>query len=311
MRLPRSGVGFRLRPSCSLRSTIIETEKQGGPALPGRPWDISLPDVHRVLLIILNPPGMAEISYREEIRWISQTFHTEILSRDTLGRPVTASAIFSRTNGRIFDIIHIAGHGGPEGVLLEDNALLSMDELSRLARTREAELLILNTCSSGVLAQYCIDTGVPAVLAYNSETPDVEAWSIIIAFYDVLLKNGGDLTDAYHIAKPRNGRLSLWLPYNGVGERAMQPVLDELGHIRESVDAVRSEGHGRENQIAELRRSVRRIAEQIDGLDGRVAAVESREQIYRLHRDAPTLIIMLAVVALAAVLGVWLSGLIL
>lgn len=172
------------------------------------------------LKILLIVPDLG-LRTDQEIEWIQRTFHTETLAGD-----VTPARIFEHVTGEHYDVVHIGAHGNEDGVELSNGTMLSMFELQRLARTVEAKLVYLNSCSSARLAQYMVDQGVPAVIATTYKIQDLTAWSVATAFYRWLASDT-DFYRAYEAAKPSDGTVSFYSNGNFIS-RQIQPVLAEL-----------------------------------------------------------------------------------
>lgn len=183
------------------------------------------------ILLIVPESGL---DVEQEIDWITRSFHTE-----TLAGEVNPSRIFERIAGQRYDVIHIGAHGSENGVELSGGTFLTMFELQRLARTVDAKLVYLNSCSSARLAQYMIDQGVPAVVATTYEIDDVTAWSIAISFYRALSADG-DFYRAYESAKPSDGTVSFFSDGNFIS-RQIKPLHDQLENSRREREQLRQQ----------------------------------------------------------------------
>ena len=202
------------------------------------------------ILVIVPRAGGSLIDTSAELNQITRYYKTVIMSEEMTGRPVTAGEVLRATVNESYDIVHIASHGMPDGVLMANNTVLTADQALRMGKAVRARLIYINTCSGSKLAQYMVDHGIPAVIASNYDQQDLTAWSVAAYFYEFLSQNNGDVLGAFRMAKPSDGGMSIWLSDAGVAE---------ISPLVKTVDALMARSEQRDITINGIDASVRVI----------------------------------------------------
>ena len=160
----------------------------------------------RVLIVSADSPGIDSV---REVRFIQGIHHTSLLHGT-----VTEADIFAVCRDTAFDIIHFASHGGPEGVQLSNGEIMDANSIATVARLRETEGLIFNSCEAAVLANYAVRHGVRWALSADGVLENDDAWKLPAAFYGAL-RNGHsrDIVGAFILADGGDGKYGLrWNP---------------------------------------------------------------------------------------------------
>jgi hypothetical protein len=141
--------------------------------------------------ILLIAPENHDLRTLPEISSITISHNVRLLIER-----VTARMLFDLCASERYDVLHFAGHGGPDGILLSDNVLLTADEIATLSRMSGARVIFFNACSTGRLAAYSIRHGAAFVFFAVVDLEDDKAWSKPTAFY----RNATDTSDASLLA---------------------------------------------------------------------------------------------------------------
>ena len=96
---------------------------------------------------------------------------------------VTVSDVYRTLQEKIYDSVYFASHGGPEGILLSNNVVMSAEDIAQAARQREVRGLFFAACNTGRLASYCVRHGIVWAISSEVELPDETAWKLAAAFY--------------------------------------------------------------------------------------------------------------------------------
>lgn len=126
------------------------------------------------------------------------------LTVTTVPAPVTIVSLTRAIQAADYDGLVVIGHGGPGGILLEDDPaeLLDYPTLAPLLRGR-IPYLVLNTCSSQALAdRIAQDTGATVICSIG-EVEDRSAYAMgsMLAYW---LDGGHSFEEAASLAVPRD-----------------------------------------------------------------------------------------------------------
>ena len=156
----------------------------------------------RILIIAPNVSGIEAIN---EVRLI-QSWHDVAILHGT----VTVSDVYRTLQEKIYDSVYFASHGGPEGILLSNNVVMSAEDIAQAARQREVRGLFFAACNTGRLASYCVRHGITWAISSEVELPDETAWKLAAAFYGHQ-RNGHakDFVGAYVLADSGDGEYAL------------------------------------------------------------------------------------------------------
>lgn len=142
---------------------------------------------------------------------------------------VTRDRIFQVIRSRGFDIIHYAGHAGPDGVQLSDG-FLDGPSLVQIAKAVNASLIFLNGCETIELGQMLVDEHVPTVICTLRSVADTLARETSQLFYKAYAQTG-DARAAYNMSKPPvKGGYSILT--NGVNDTSLAPILERLAVVQ-------------------------------------------------------------------------------
>lgn len=156
----------------------------------------------RVLIVAPDQPGLNAIPEARQI----QEWHDCAILYGT----VTGADVFRACQERPYDVIHFATHGGPDGVLLSNGALLSPEDIAQAARLRETRGVFFNACQTGRPASYVVRHGVQWAISSEVDLPDDAAWKLAAAFYNH--QRGGEaksFVGAYKLADSGDGEYAL------------------------------------------------------------------------------------------------------
>jgi hypothetical protein len=156
----------------------------------------------RVLLVAPDQPGISSIS---EVRTI-----TALLRVTVLNGTVTAQDIYSEARHGKYDVLHVATHSEDHAVHLSGGETLSPEDVAQVARLCGAQLILFNSCRSGLMAAYAVAHDVPAAIYCNVELLDREAWKLPLSFYSLLAEQDTalgvlDIASAFHGADTGEG----------------------------------------------------------------------------------------------------------
>ena len=116
-------------------------------------------------------------------------------------RDALADALAAGTMDAAYQVVHLSGHGSPDGLALEDEwgrtDFVTGDELVALLRDRPVRLVVLNACQSEPIARRLHgEAGVPAVVAMTDTLFDDEA-SLLTARLYAWLARGRSVAEAF------------------------------------------------------------------------------------------------------------------
>jgi hypothetical protein len=156
----------------------------------------------RVLIVAPDSPHIDSIV---EVRRI-QTWH----DCSVLYGTVTVEDIFRLCQEKAFDVLHFAAHGGPDGIQLSNNVVLTDEDIAQAVRLRETKGVFLNSCRTGRIASYVVRHGATWAISSEIDLPDNVAWKLASAFYGHQ-RNGAskDFVGAYVLADSGDGEYSL------------------------------------------------------------------------------------------------------
>jgi len=160
-------------------------------------------------------------------------------------RHALADALAAGAPDTAYQVVHVSGHGSPDGLALEDEwgrtDFVTGDELVALFRSRPVRLVVLNACQSEPIARRLRgEAGVPAVIAMTDTLFDDEA-SLLTARLYTWLARGRSVAEAFAEVRSalryayEHGELSIprdqaAAPAAYVAQRLAVPVL--LGDAR-------------------------------------------------------------------------------
>jgi len=160
--------------------------------------------VKEILFVMANPSDEAELATFREHRIINTEMKTgKRRDRYELIQPLL-SATFSTFIRALLHkptVIHFAGHGCSEGIIIEDDRgqgeVLRNEILKKIFKTNGGgiELVLLNCCYSNYQAEFISSLGI-IVIGYNSEIADPAAMEFAKGFY-LALGEGADYKQAY------------------------------------------------------------------------------------------------------------------
>lgn len=171
-----------------------------------------------------------------------------ILGGRLLQGDVTASDLVDAVSGGEWDTLWFATHGDEHGIVLSDGHL-STSLLTTIVRTSDADLVVLNTCSSLGVALAMHNELLTDLICTIRPVPDKDAFLTgkQLAYH---LSRGMTAMNAYTAAKPGQNRDYIYLP----GSR--------------TVNNRRRDDDGKSSiSLDEIWREVQRIIVLIDGND--------------------------------------------
>lgn len=139
----------------------------------------------RVLLVAPDQPGVNSIP---EVRTI-----TSLLRVTVLNGTVTAQDIYSEARHGKYHVLHFVTHSEDYAVHLSGGETLSPEDVSQVARLCGAQLIMFNSCRSGVMAAYAVAHDVPSAIYCNVKLLEREAWKLPLAFYSLLAEQDTSL----------------------------------------------------------------------------------------------------------------------
>lgn len=160
----------------------------------------------RVLLVAPDQPGVNSIP---EVRTI-----TSLLRVTVLNGTVTAQDIYGEARRGKYAVLHFVTHSEDYAVHLSDGETLSPEDVAQVARLCGAQLIMFNSCRSGVMAAYAVAHEVPSAIYCNVELLEREAWKLPLAFYSLLAEQDTalgvlDIASAFHGADTGEGLYGL------------------------------------------------------------------------------------------------------
>ena len=150
-------------------------------------------------------PDVQGVDAINEVRRVQQWHDVAAL----YGR-VTAEDIYRAVQEKAFDVLHFATHGGPDGLLLSDGAVLAAEDIAQFVRLRESAGIYFSACQTGRLGSYCVRHGARWAISSEVDLSDAEAWKLAAAFY-AHQRNGNskDFIGAYMLADSGDGDYAL------------------------------------------------------------------------------------------------------
>ena len=139
----------------------------------------------KVLLIAYAEKDDLDIGH--EIALISSLHQTTVLT----SRTANSKDIFAEASKSTYDILHFAGHTYTKNLDILDevevaDGVLTLSDMSRLARIANVKLLIMNSCLAARFGFYATNHGVSAAIFTTVSVPDRMAWQIAADFYKKL-----------------------------------------------------------------------------------------------------------------------------
>ncbi len=158
----------------------------------------------KVLLVFANPLGSERLRLEAEDRAIREAIRLSRYRDNILLTIHHAATIHDLRRALLdddFQIVHLAGHGGTRGLILEDEAgrahLVPQEALADLFRAYKDTIrcVLLNACYS-VTQGNLISPAVPYTIAIEGTLYDKTALEFARGFYDAI-GAGKDITFAY------------------------------------------------------------------------------------------------------------------
>lgn len=165
----------------------------------------------RILIVAPNVAGIDAIS---EVRRI-QVWHDVAILHGT----VTVEDVYRSLQEKQFDSVYFAAHGGPDGIMLSNNVVMTPEDLAQAARQREVRGLFFAACNTGKIASYAVRHGIVWAISSEVDLPDDAAWKLAAAFYGHQ-RNGHskDFVGAYVLADSGDGEYALHIAPTWVQE---------------------------------------------------------------------------------------------
>lgn len=156
----------------------------------------------RILIVAPNVSGIDAIA---EVRRI-QALHDVAVLHGT----VTVDDVYRALSEKVYDSVYFATHGGPQGILLSNNVIMTAEDIAQAARQKEVRGLFFAACQTGRLASYCVRHGVTWAISSEVDLPDDTAWKLAATFYGHQ-RNGHsqDFIGAYILSDSGDGEYAL------------------------------------------------------------------------------------------------------
>lgn len=164
---------------------------------------------------------------------------------------VTVNDLLAQAERGKWDILWFACHGDEYGVVLSDSHL-STSALTTLVRTSNAKLIVLNTCSSLVVALSIHNELLTDFICTIQPVPDLSAF-LTGKQLALHLSRGYSPVEAYFLAKPGQNRDYVFLP----GRFIPQTVATPISPITNFIPS--------QNELHEIKDELKRIVVLIDG----------------------------------------------
>lgn len=156
----------------------------------------------RILIVAPNVAGIDAIS---EVRRI-QVWHDVAILHGT----VTVEDVYRSLQEKQFDSVYFAAHGGPDGIMLSNNVVMTPEDLAQAARQREVRGLFFAACNTGKIASYAVRHGIVWAISSEVDLPDDAAWKLAAAFYGHQCNgHSKDFVGAYLLADSGDGEYAL------------------------------------------------------------------------------------------------------
>ncbi len=156
----------------------------------------------RILLVCPDVSGVDAIA---EVRQI-QAWHDVAVLHGT----VTVGDVYRALQEKTYDSVYFASHGGPQGIQLSNNSIMSAEDIAQAARQKEVTGIFFSACNTGRIASYCVRHGLVWAISSEVELADETAWKLAAAFYGQQ-RNGHakDFVGAYLMADSGDGEYAL------------------------------------------------------------------------------------------------------
>lgn len=156
----------------------------------------------RILVVCPDVGGVDAIA---EVRRLQVWHDISILNGS-----VSVEDVYRTCQEKAFDVIHFAAHGGPDGIMLSNGALLTTEDIAQALRLRETKGLFLSACQTGRVASYAVRHGAQWAISSEVDLADETAWKLSAAFYGHQ-RNGHskDFVGAYLLADSGDGEYAL------------------------------------------------------------------------------------------------------
>ena len=165
----------------------------------------------RILVVCPDVGGVDAIA---EVRRLQVWHDISILNGS-----VSVEDVYRTCQEKAFDVIHFAAHGGPDGIMLSNGALLTTEDIAQALRLRETKGLFLSACQTGRVASYAVRHGAQWAISSEVDLADETAWKLSAAFYGHQ-RNGHskDFVGAYLLADSGDGEYALHISPTWVQE---------------------------------------------------------------------------------------------
>ncbi len=156
----------------------------------------------RILIVAPDVPGVDAIA---EVRQL-QSWHDLALLHGT----VTVGDVYRALQEKTYDSVYFASHGGPEGIQLSNNTIMTAEDIAQACRQKEVNGVFFSACQTGRVASYCVRHGLTWAISSEVDLEDVTAWKLAAAFYGHQ-RNGHakDFVGAYLLADSGDGEYAL------------------------------------------------------------------------------------------------------
>jgi len=150
----------------------------------------------RILFLSANPVRVATLDLEEELRNLELQLGA-VKHRDQISliakHAVQPDDLVRHVRTEKPTVVHFTGHGTEDGIILRNDQgsyqPVSGDSLRQFFKDRGVELVVLNSCVSGLQAE-AIVSAVPMVIGTTGALDDEAARRFTAAFYRTL--GGGD-----------------------------------------------------------------------------------------------------------------------
>jgi hypothetical protein len=155
--------------------------------------------------ILIVAPDVAGIDAIAEVRQL-QAWHDIAI----LHGSVTVGDVYRALQEKQYDSVYFASHGGPQGIQLSNNAIMTAEDIAQACRQKEVRGVFLSACTTGRLASYAVRHGLTWAISSEVELSDDAAWKLAAAFYGQQ-RNGHakDFVGAYLMADSGDGEYAL------------------------------------------------------------------------------------------------------
>ena len=155
--------------------------------------------------ILIVAPDVVGVDAVAEVRLL-QSWHDVALLHGT----VTVGDVYRTLQEKSYDSVYFATHGGPQGIQLSNNAVMTAEDIAQAARQKEVRGLFFAACQTGRVASYCVRHGVTWEISSEVDLPDDTAWKLAAAFYGQQRSgHAKDFVGAYLMADSGDGEYAL------------------------------------------------------------------------------------------------------